>query len=236
MVHMLTRHLLHLRTLLKLILTNRTLVQLRAQQLIIHGHSRQLLNGVLRRRRRPVTVRIILGELLDQLLQPGAKKVIAEVGREAKPGFARVVNLELNVGSVGAKALEVVLEKENRVEHFRFGSGPGARVLEVDGGGQQEREKGERMEGEIGIGGRVGAEMQCDVRVRVGIIWRQFFDKTFEADRAERLGVIVGAGESPTAHVAEERLNSAAAGRHDSSEKEKRLRITITGLVLEQLK
>lgn len=141
-VHVLARHLLHLRTLLELLLTNRALVQLRVQKLIVNGYGRELLDSVFRCRWRTVTVRVILGELLNQLLEAcGAEEVIADVGGEAKPRLGRVVDHELNVGTVGAKALEVVLKEEEGVEHVRFGSGPGferigeeARVLEVDGG------------------------------------------------------------------------------------------------------
>lgn len=60
------------------------------------------------------------------------------------------------------------------------------------------------MEGEIGIGRGVRVEAKCEVRDRVrvgiGII---LFDETFEAEWAERFGII-RAGDSPTAHVAEE--------------------------------
>lgn len=66
------------------------------------------------------------------------------------------------------------------------------------------------MEREFGIGGRV-----IVVRVRVRV-WVAFFHEAFETDRTERFRVI-GARDPPTAHVAEERLNSAAAGRHDST-------------------
>lgn len=141
MVHVLARHLLHSRTLLELVLTNRALVQLRVQQLIVDGYSREFLDGVFRCRRRPVTVGVILSELLNQLLEAGAKEVVADVGGEAKPRFGRVVDLDLDVGTIGAKALEVVLEEEEGVEHVGFGAGPGTegvgeevRVLEVDGG------------------------------------------------------------------------------------------------------
>lgn len=68
------------------------------------------------------------------------------------------------------------------------------------------------MEREFGIGGRV-----IVVRVRVRVrVWVAFFHKAFETDRTERFRVI-GARDPPIAHVAEERLNSAAAGRHDST-------------------
>jgi hypothetical protein len=81
------------------------------------------------------------------------------------------------------------------------------------------------MEWEIGI--RVGgivvaeAEVKTRVRVRFGNLIT-FFEETLEADWTKRLGII-GAGNSPTANVAEEKLtNSAAAAiaarRHDSSE------------------
>ena len=145
MVHVLARHLLHLQSLVEFILANRALVMLRVQQLIIDGHRREILNGILRRRRGTVTIRIVLGELLNQLLKAGTEEVISDICRKAKPWLRRMVDFELNIGSVGAKALEVVLEEQKRIEHLGFGEigvGPGtrgigedARVLEVDGGG-----------------------------------------------------------------------------------------------------
>lgn len=146
MIHMLARHLLHLRTLLELVLTNRALVQLRVQQFIINGNRRKILDGALGCRRSPVTVRIVLGELLNQLLEPRTEEVIADVGWEAKTGFGRVIDLELHVGAVGTKPLEMVLKEHERVEAVGFikigsdpgsgGDGEGVRVLEVDGGGR----------------------------------------------------------------------------------------------------
>lgn len=146
MVHMLARHLLHLRTLLELVLTNRALVQLRVQQFIINGNRRKILDGVLGRRRSPVTIGIVFGELLNQLLEAGTEEVIADIGWEAKTGFGRVIDLELDVGAIGTKPLEMVLKEQERVEAVGFikiGSGPGSggdgeemRVLEVDGGGR----------------------------------------------------------------------------------------------------
>ena len=143
-----------------------------------------------------------------------------------------MVDLELYICSVGAKALEVVLEKHKRVEHIgsnKFmsrrgsgGTGEDARVLEVDGGGggggggEQEREEGQRMEGELSIGGRIGAETEGDVFVRVRVGIGEFFNEALEANRTERLG-FVGDGDSPGANVTEVRLSSAddgLAGRH----------------------
>lgn len=68
------------------------------------------------------------------------------------------------------------------------------------------------MEGEFGIRRfiTVGEE------IRVGIVRVAFFYETFHTDRAEGFRLI-GARDPLTAHVAEERLTTAAAGRHDSS-------------------
>lgn len=127
MINMLTRHLLHLCTFLKLILTNSTLIQLRVQQRIINGHRRKILNSLFRRRRCAVTIRIILRKLLNQLLEASTEEVIAKVRGNPKPWFRfrRMIDLELNVCTVGVKAVEMILKESEGVETIGIGSGPG---------------------------------------------------------------------------------------------------------------
>nr|AFK43002.1 unknown [Medicago truncatula] len=127
MINMLTRHLPHLHTFLKLILTNSTLIQLRAQQRIINSYRWKILNSLFRCRRCSVTVRIILCELLNQLLEASTEEVIAKVRGNTKPrfGFRRIIDLELNVCTVGVKAVEMILKESEWVETVGIGSGPG---------------------------------------------------------------------------------------------------------------
>lgn len=204
-VRVLAGHLRHQRALLELVLADRALVQLGVQQLVVNGDGGEILDGVLGGGRRAVAVGIIVGELLNELLKAGAHEVVADVRREAKPLLlGRVAKVNLDVGAVGAKALNVVLEENHRVEHVGFGSGPGY-------GGEKEREQGE---GDFGI----RRFLILGEKIRVRVVRVAFFYETFHTDRAEGFRLI-GARDPLTAHVAEERLcsASAAAGRHDAS-------------------
>lgn len=127
MIHMLARHLPHLRTLLKLILTNSTLVQFRVQQFIINSYRWKILNRVFRCRWCSVTVRIILGELLNQLFKARTEKVITKTGGNAKTRFRirRMIDLELDVGTISMKAVKVILKESEGVETLGFGSASG---------------------------------------------------------------------------------------------------------------
>lgn len=188
MVHMLARHLLYLRALLKLILTNGTLIELRVQQLIVHGDIGEILDGGFGGGGCAVAIGVVLGELLDELLEAGAEEVVAEVGG--------VVEVELDVGAVGVEVAEVVLEEVDGVEGVGVEGGVAA-----GGGGEEEGEEGEVVEAEGGGGVGVG------VRVRV---LGKLFEEALEAEGAEGVGGVGGGDfDAAIAFVAEEGLCSA---------------------------
>jgi len=200
------RHLLHLRVLLELVLADRALVHLRVQQLVVDGDCGEILDGVLGGWRRAVTVGIVVGEELNQLLKAGAEVVVAKVGRGAKPVVGRVAEGELNVGAISAKALKVVLEVGPRVEHVGFAAGPGTGV-------EQEREHGiDQIERKFGIQ-RFSTTLVDKIRVMAMVVRVPFFHETFQTDRAERFRLI-GARDPLIAHVAEKWLPTVSAGRH----------------------
>ena len=124
-IRVLAGHLCHLRTLFELVLADSALVQLGVQQVVVDGNGGEILDGVLGGGRRSVAVGVVVGKLLNKLLETGAHKVVADV-RKAKALIlvGRMVKVNLNVGTVGAKVLKVVLEEDHRVEHVGFGSGP----------------------------------------------------------------------------------------------------------------
>lgn len=103
--------------------------------------------------------------MLNQLLEPWADEVIAEVRRKLKPLLRRriVGDNELDVGTAGGESGEVVLEKSIGVEHVRvLGIGRSSwreqvgevsRVLGVTGrGGEEKRETTEEDGERIGEG------------------------------------------------------------------------------------
>ncbi|RDX64944.1 hypothetical protein CR513_56437, partial [Mucuna pruriens] len=104
-VHMFARHLPHLRTLLELVQANGALVQLRVQQLVVDGDCGEILDGFLGGGRCAVAVGVVVGKLLNQLLQAGAEKVVAHVRWEPEPRLGRAIEVELDVGAVRAKVL-----------------------------------------------------------------------------------------------------------------------------------
>lgn len=112
MVHMLARHLHNLQPLFKLVLAHRALVLLRVEELIVDGDSGEILDGVFGCRRRAVAVWIVVGELLNQLLEAGAEEVVAHVHRKPKPRLGTATEVELDIGTVGAKVLKMVLEED----------------------------------------------------------------------------------------------------------------------------
>lgn len=165
MVNMFTRHLLNIHTTLKIIFTHSTLSQFRTQQSIVNSNGRKRIHSRLRSRRCSVSIRIVLGQLLNQLLEPWADEVIAEVSRKLKPLLRRriVGDNELDVGTASGESGEVVLEKSVGIEHVRvLGIGRSSwreqvgevsRVLGVTGrGGEEKRETTEEDGERIGEG------------------------------------------------------------------------------------
>lgn len=116
---MLTRHLLNIPTVLKLIHTNSALVHLRPHHILRHLNSWQPLDRRFRSGRGSVSVGIVLGELLNQLLETRAEEVVPEVPRDsARRIGGMILDHELHVRAAGSEMLEVVLEKRHRIESF----------------------------------------------------------------------------------------------------------------------
>lgn len=119
MVYMFARHLLDFHTALKVIFTDGALSEIRTQQPVINRYAGKRLDCGLRRRWRAIAVRIILGQLLDQLFESGTDEVIAEVGREPRPRLRRVIaDDELDISTTGCKVSEMVLKKQVGIEHW----------------------------------------------------------------------------------------------------------------------
>lgn len=121
MINMLTGELLCLFPEFKRIFTNSTLRGIRSQQFISNLNIRKALNSGFGGRRRPVAVWIIFCELLNQLLETRANKVIAKIGREAESSIIGVVILddELNISTTSSEGVEVILKECERVKIIR---------------------------------------------------------------------------------------------------------------------
>lgn len=222
MIDMLARHLLDLHIHLKIVLADCALVHLGILQLLRDFDGREVLDCPLRSWRRPMTVRVVLRQLLDQLLQTWAHEVVANIGRKAKPAASAAfrgttLDHELNLRSAGLQTVEVAHQEGERVEGIFGWTGRGRRgvreeagVLEVDGGGgggrgggvsggggwEQEREEG---------GERIGEERRAPTQARARVF--VLLEETVVAARAEGVG---GGGDDDgdalVALVAEERL------------------------------
>lgn len=224
MVDMLARHLLDLHIHLKIVQADCALVHLGILQLLRDFDGREVLDCRLRSWRRPMTVRVVLRQLLDQLLQTWAHEVVANIGRKAKSAASAALggttlDHELNLRSAGLQILEVAHQVGERVEHIFGWTGTGGRgvreeggVLEVDGGGrrgggrcggvssgggwEQEREEG---------GERIGEERRAPTQARARVF--VLLEETVVATRAEGVG---GGGDYDgdglVALVAEERF------------------------------
>lgn len=119
MVHVLARHLPDFHTALKVIFTDGALSQIRTQQPVINHYAGKRLDCGLRRGWRAIAVRIILGQLLDQLLESGTDEVVAKVGREPRPRLRRVIaDDELDISTARCKVSKMVLKKQVGIEDW----------------------------------------------------------------------------------------------------------------------
>lgn len=212
-------HLLSYYARLERVQANRALGLVRPQQSLRDLDVHKGLHGILGCWRSAIPVGIVLGQLLDQLLQPRANEIVANVAREGSPSA-------MSTGeSTEGKGLQKAPEDGDRAVRrtVEFGGrildrGTGADSGEVDEGGEKRRYGGEGVrivEGEtqvgVGIGIRIVARVR--VRVRIGVREVELFDEVAVTMGAGEAGAIGGGrGEGPAALVAEVALLGGSAG------------------------
>lgn len=188
------------------------------------GDVRERGDGGLGGRRGAVAVGVVLGELLDELLEARADEVVAEAdppgpggGAPEGEGGGGALEDDLDGGAAREEAGEVIMEEVGGVEvpgGWGGGGGGGggpeeggevARVAEVEGWGG---------EGEEGVvwqeGARVGVGVGVDVLPKL-------LDEASTAERAEDVGVGGGGrrdGDGAVALVAVEALSMRRRRRH----------------------
>lgn len=147
------------------------------------SNNRQSLHGRLRCRGRAVPVGIVFKKLLDEVLEPRAKDVIAHVSSQGDASPASVVEHDLDVCSAGENGLNMIADEEVRIEtrgrgcwgckRIKFeaekaGKVTGVSDLDASGGGE-ERETGGggewRLEGPAGMEGEEGGGVRVGVRL-----------------------------------------------------------------------
>lgn len=210
-------HLLSYYARLERVQTNRALGFVRPQQSLRDLDVRKRLHGILACWRCAVRIGIVLGQLLDQLLQPRANEIVANVSHEGSPSA-------MSTGeSTQGKGLEKAPEDGDgavrrtvRVGGRILDCGTGTNSGEVDEGGEKRRYGGEGVriverEAQVGIGIRIGARVR--VRVRIGVREVELFDEVAVAMGAGEAGAIGGVrGEGPAALVAEVALLGGGGG------------------------
>lgn len=117
---MLARHLFRIGINLEFIHTNSTRIRVRIHNLRSDHNIRQAINCPFRSRGSSISIRVILSELLDQLLKPGAQEIVPEVRRKAKIRVTLIIfDDELNICAALSKMLEMILEKIKGIESGR---------------------------------------------------------------------------------------------------------------------
>lgn len=189
-IYMLTGHLLRGFAESEGVFAHGALRRVRRKEFLGDCNIGETLDGGFGRRRRAVAVGIVLGEVLDEFLEAGAKEIVAvsdvaASGRESESS-GRVAGLDddLEIAAAGAEGLEVVLEEEQGVERLvGSGSEEGGEVVEGgSGAGEDEGDGGGAGEGEFG---EEGIEIG---RVRIRARDFEFFEEATVASGAEEIG------------------------------------------------
>lgn len=159
-VDVLAGHLLRLGPELERLHADGALRGVGCEEMVGDGDGGEGLDGRLGGRGGAVAVRVVVSELLDELLEAGADEVVAEVGGEAEGGgvWSGVVEDKLDVGAAGDEGVDVALEEGQGVEGVgvegrRRG---GSEEVEGAGGGGGGEDEARSSTGEGG--GREGEE------------------------------------------------------------------------------